>query len=371
VSIFFDARFITVGHTDGISRFSVNLYRELHKLMPITVIVASKEQLSELPADSPHIFESPADSIRELGFAKRMNARGAKVIFSPMQTTGGLGRKFKLVLTIHDLIYYTHRTPPRRFNAAVRLAWRLYHLSFVPQRLLLRKADALVTVSDTSKRAIENARLFAGPVHMIPNAVDDLLAARSDGGKRNSASASSSGTGDPTNGQPIKVVYTGSFMPYKDVETLIRGCSKAFNDVELNLVSPIDSARKAQLERLAVESQTSVIFHNGLTDLDYAQLLDESSLFATASLAEGFCIPVLEAFARGVPVVCSDLEVLREVAAEGAVFFEPGNPQSLGRAIAQAHKTRAELSERALERTKDFSWAESARQLKRVIEGLL
>ncbi len=70
-------------------------------------------------------------------------------------------------------------------------------------------------------------------------------------------------------------------------------------------------------------------------------------------------------------MVCSDLEVLREVAGEGAVFFEPGNPQSLGRAIAQAHKTRAELSERALERTKDFSGAESARQLKRVIEGLL
>jgi glycosyltransferase involved in cell wall biosynthesis len=371
VSIFFDARFITAGHTDGISRFSVNLFRELQKLLPITAIVATKEQLAELPAGSPHVFESPADSIRELGFAHRMNARGAELIFSPMQTTGGLGRKFKLVLTIHDLIYYTHRTPPRRFNVAVRLAWRLYHLSFVPQRLLLRKADALVTVSETSKRAIEKARLFAGPIHVIPNAVDELLTARSDDGKRNSASASSSGTSDPTKEQPFKVVYTGSFMPYKDVETLIRGCSKAFNDVELNLVSPIDPTRKAQLERLAAESQTSVIFHNGLTDLEYAQLLDESSLFATASLAEGFCIPVLEAFARGVPVVCSDLEVLREVAADGAVFFEPGNAEALGRAIAQARETLAELSERALERAKEFSWAESAKQLKRLIEGLL
>ena len=42
------------------------------------------------------------------------------VVFSPMQTMGSLGRRYRLVLTVHDLIYYRHRTPPRDLPAPVR-----------------------------------------------------------------------------------------------------------------------------------------------------------------------------------------------------------------------------------------------------------
>ena len=43
----------------------------------------------------------------------------------PMQTSGSLGRRYGLVLTLHDLIYYRHRTPPPEFAWWVRLCWRL------------------------------------------------------------------------------------------------------------------------------------------------------------------------------------------------------------------------------------------------------
>lgn len=356
MTIFFDARFISANRADGISRFSINLLGELSRILPVTAIVSHAHQVDVLPPSVEHIFESPADSIRELGFARRMNRRRASVVFSPMQTTGGLGRKFKLVLTIHDLIYYSHSAPPPRFSAAVRLIWRLYHLSYWPQRVLLRQAEALVTVSEASKRAIEKARLYAGPIHVIANAVAPEIAAPT-----------------PTNQaltRPFKVVYAGSFMGYKDVETLVRGCSSSTNEIELHLVSPIEQPRRDELQRVADESNTRVVFHDGMSDSDYAALLDQSALMVTASRAEGFCIPVLEAFSRSVPAVCSDLEVLREVAGDGAEFFEPGNPEALAQAVTRALERRDELAWRARQRAQDFSWAKSAQKLKDLLESL-
>ena len=278
MSIFFDARFIRVGHTDGVSRFAINLFRELSKIQSVTAIVSNEAQLAELPEGCDHIVECPVDSPRELGFAKRMNARGASLVFSPMQTTGGIGRKFKLVLTIHDLIYYRHRTPPLEFNPLVRLLWRAYHLSFWPQRWLLRKADALVTVSETSKNEILAARLYSGPIVVIPNAVDERIR-QAPPTRSLIRHGATEGNGD----RPSKVIYMGSFMPYKNVETLIRGCSKHLNDVELHLVSPIGERRRNELAALAARESTVVIFHNGFTDEQYVELLDSCALLVTAS----------------------------------------------------------------------------------------
>lgn len=41
-----------------------------------------------------------------------------------MQTMGPLLRRYPLVTTVHDLIYYEHPTPPRDLPAAVRAIWR-------------------------------------------------------------------------------------------------------------------------------------------------------------------------------------------------------------------------------------------------------
>jgi hypothetical protein len=96
-----------------------------------------------------------------------------------MQTIGPLGRRFGLILTLHDTIYYRHRTPPRDLPWYVRLGWRLFHLSYVPQRLTLDAADVVATVSETS--AAEFARApDPRPVVVVPNApqrLADLLPA--------------------------------------------------------------------------------------------------------------------------------------------------------------------------------------------------
>ena len=84
---------------------------------------------------------------------------------------------------------------------------------------------------------------------------------------------------------------------------------------------------------------------------------------ALPTLHEGFGLPVLEAMARGVPVACSDLPVLREVAGPAAIYFDPHAPGDIAAAIgsllgnATLAGTLRELGET---RAAGFSWAAAA-----------
>jgi glycosyltransferase involved in cell wall biosynthesis len=96
-------------------------------------------------------------------------------------------------------------------------------------------------------------------------------------------------------------------------------------------------------------------------------MLDD--LYAAAAMviaptrAEGFGLPVLEALGRGIPVACSDLPVLREVADECALWFSPGDAAGAAGALRRALQPDPELerlrtSGRA--RARRFTWAAAA-----------
>ena len=82
------------------------------------------------------------------------------------------------------------------------------------------------------------------------------------------------------------------------------------------------------------------------------------------SLFEGWGFPVLEAFSAGVPVVCSDVPSLREVAGGAAVTFEPTRPEDVAaklRRVWEVEGLRRELAERGRARSREFSWERTAR----------
>lgn len=353
IRLFFDARYIRTDFHDGISRFSAELARAVHEQAPeagvdAVFLIHDEAQRRLLPASARtlriHAPTSPLEPFTSL----ILNRRRPDVVFSPMQTIGSLGRRFGLILTLHDTIYYRHRTPPRDLPAAVRIGWRIFHLSYMPQRLVLNSADLVATVSETSERQFAEVRLTKRPVLVLANApqrLDELLPA---------------GSADRADGPPRNIVYMGSFMPYKNVETLVRGMG-GLPGHTLHLLSRISPERRRELEAV-VPDGASVIFHGGVSDAQYAELLNDRAILATLSLDEGYGLPIAEALAFGVPAVVSDLEIFREVAGDGALFVPAQDPAAFAAAVRSLDDTAVRERVIAAGRThmQRFSWDRSA-----------
>jgi glycosyltransferase involved in cell wall biosynthesis len=354
--LWFDGRYIDPVHPDGISRFSLGLIQATAELSEITVMVNSEEQREQLPKhrNIKVFMTNPVSSPRELMHAFKLNNQGVRVLFSPMQTTSGIGRKFKLIYTLHDLIYYRHRTPPADFNFFVRFIWFIYHLSYWPQRRILNMADAVVTVSETTKDQMLINKLTKRPIHVIHNAAD--AAERFEKTPRHDSK---------------QIVYMGSFIGYKNVETLIRGM-KYLPDHILVLLSRVSDRRKAQLQKLADRSNARVQFENGVSDEDYHKWLYRVKALVSASLDEGFGIPIVESMARGCPVVLSDIQIFEEVAGPAGLRFPPFNEVAFSEQIKRLsdRRTWKLQSELGLDQAQFFTWEDSAELLVELSEKL-
>ena len=354
MKLFFDARYIRTDFHDGISRFSTELAAEVAKIADVTFLICDEAQTGLLPKNAAILKIHRPTSIREPFTALLLNKYQPDVVFSPLQTMGSFGKKFKLILTSHDMIYYHFRTPPQQFSPLLRLGWRLYHLTYIPQRLALNAADAVVTVSETTKKEFEKTKLTKRPIIVVPNAPRTL--------SRSHTSLVNT---------PRSLIYMGSFMPYKNVETLIETL-RFLPDHTLHLLSRIAPERKAQLEAQKPRG-AHIVFHNGVSDDEYAALLQGNAVLVSASRYEGYGLPVAEGLALGVPAVLSDIPIFHEVAGNGALFADPDDAQAFAAQIASLDEDtlRHELGKKGNAYISQYSWHESAGRLIKAAESLL
>ena len=342
-----DCRYVRVGRHDGISRFTAGVVAALAARHEVTMLVSDERQLDKLP-DQPHRLVSDPTSVREPLVALQVNALRPDVVWSPMQTMGSWGRRYRLVLTLHDLIYYTNRTPPPEFAAPLRLLWRLYHLAWWPQRLLLDRADAVVTVSETTRAEMTRHRLTSRPVTVVSNAADPVEEA-------------------PPRAAPDArdLVYMGSFMPYKDVATLARALP-LLDGYRLHLMSRVSERERASLVRLAPAG--SLVFHDGASDDEYRAVLLGATAVVTASRAEGFGIPLVEGMALGTPAVVTDIPIFREIGGGAALYAAAGSPSAFAAAVRRLEGEWAARSAASVRQAARFSWTASADVLLELLE---
>ena len=351
MKIAFDCRYVRIDHHDGISRFSARLVEQIAPLVSqrgdeLVMLISDDRQLAMLPELPFHKISAPT-SPREPFVAAQINKLEPDIVFSPMQTIGARGRKFKLVLTVHDLIYYSHPTPPRQFSWPLRLLWRLYHTAWWPQKILLAHSDAVVAVSETTKKLILENKLTTKPVYVVHNAADQPSVIRD---------------GRPAGDRSRSIVYMGSFMPYKNVETLVKAVA-LIPGFTLHLTSRISEQDQLRLTALAPQAQ--IHFHNGISDEDYFDLLTHATALVSASKDEGFGIPLVEAMSLGTPIVVSDIPIFHEIGGEAALFASANNPQEFADAILSLtdEKTWKKISALSITQAARFSWKKSASEL--------
>lgn len=348
MKLFFDARYIRTDFHDGVSRYSFEVAHALAKLHPVIFIIWDDGQIDLLPKHAKTIKIHKPDSLLEPFTSFVLNKYHPDVVFSPMQAMGSIGRRFKLILTLHDMIYYIHRLPPPSAKGIVRPIWRLFHMSYWPQRLVLNQADVVATVSQTSRQEITAAQLTKRPLIVISNAARDLSPLL----KKSVMQADQ---------PPKNLVFMGTLLPYKNAETLIKAM-EYLPGRTLHLCSKVKPDRKAELAEL-IPKGADVVFHNGVSDEQYAALLANDAIMVSASKAEGFGLPLAEALQLGVPAVVSNKPYFKEIAgAGGAIFAEEDIP----RAFAAGIESLNELAKRQAQikagksAVAKFSWDTSA-----------
>jgi glycosyltransferase involved in cell wall biosynthesis/GT2 family glycosyltransferase len=115
-----------------------------------------------------------------------------------------------------------------------------------------------------------------------------------------------------------------------------------------------------------MKDKDRVCFAGFVSKGDLAGLYKHASLYVFPSLYEGFGIPMLEAFASGVPVLCSNTSSLPEIGKNAVLTFNPNKPKEISSAIQTIISNPSlyeELKARAYKRLEAFSWERHAKRL--------
>ncbi len=360
MKLLYDARYIRPDFHDGISRYTTELANAVAKQTKVTFIISDEKQLALLPDNADFIKIHPPISPLEPFTSIILNRYKPDVVFSPLFSMGTIGRKFKLILTSHDMIYVHHPEPPLDIkNPLVRIGWRAYYSTKIPMSITLNSADIVNTVSESAKKEFEAAHLTKRPVIVTPNApkhLDDLLETLPDVSKK----------------EPRNIVYMGAFISYKNVETLIKGM-KYLPDYTLHLLSHLPPEERYRELVALIPEGAKVIWHKGVSDQEYAEVLADNAIAASASLDEGFGLPVVESARLGIPNVLTDMPVFHEVAGDGALYFDGNDPADFAQKIRELDDKdlRLKLSNAGIEHVKRYSWDASATSLLKAITSLL
>jgi glycosyltransferase involved in cell wall biosynthesis len=196
----------------------------------------------------------------------------------------------------------------------------------------IRRADATRAVSTFTARLIEDVR--GRPPSATFTAFSDLSAF----------------TQHPVAPLPDcpTLLFVGSLEPYKNVEVLAgawRLLAPSQPDARLVLVG--DGSQRAVVEKLVAEFPDRVEHHAWLDPDAVAQALDESTLLVLPSWPEGLGRVVIEAFARGRPVVATNGGGIPDLVTDGVegLLVPPFDNETLAVAIGRILDDR-ELAER-------------------------
>lgn len=157
------------------------------------------------------------------------------------------------------------------------------------------------------------------------------------------------------------VLCVAAVRPHKNQELLIRALPELPGDVVVVLAGRHEPYAE-RLRELAMGLGVSarVRMTGYISDPELERLWELAACAAFPTRAEGFGMPVLEAMARGVPLACSDIPVLREVGGDVPRYFDPADPASAATVI-RAVLGDAERGRSGVKRAARFSWSEAAR----------
>lgn len=172
-------------------------------------------------------------------------------------------------------------------------------------------------------------------------------------------------------------IYTGNAYPHKNLPFLISCWKEVYEKTQTELILVCGRSIFAKrIEAMVTEMSAKnwVEFRGYLTDEQLAFVYTKASFYVFPTLMEGFGIPGLDAMNSSLPVLCSNLPVLKEIYGSAAEYFDPRDESDLQQKAIDLIKSSAKrkrLIKAGSERVKQFSWENMARQTLSVYHAVL
>jgi len=170
------------------------------------------------------------------------------------------------------------------------------------------------------------------------------------------------------------IIYIGNAFPYKNVPIVL----EALGNINKKIYFVYTSSRNVFVNRLVATAERlgvkeSLIITGYVPDSDLAILYKSAECLVFPSLSEGFGLPGVEAMASDCPVICSDIEVFREVYADAALYFNPKSPRDLANKINELLNKpdlRESLIKKGHIQAGKYSWKSLALETLNIYKGL-
>lgn len=355
-----DLLYLVPGETGGRETYARELVPAMRELAPDLELVAfvNRDAGSRFVAELGEGIEAvivPVSArnraqwaLGELGLVS-MAARRARVeLLHSMANFAPAWGPFRRVVTIHDLQYMA---------VPELLSWPVRKTTHGMVSIAAHRAHRIIAVSGAGRdEIVAGLGIPRECVDVVPNGVRTPPSAPMTVRVREHHRL----------GERRVILSVATNLPHKNLPVLLDALALIDPGDRPLLVLAGHGTQEQALwtQALAAGVAEDVRLLGGLSRDELDSMYAITDCLVLPTLHEGFGLPAIEAMARSVPVVCSDIPALREVAGSAALYFDPRAPEQIATRIAEAITDPAladQMRVRGRKRAAEFSWDAAGR----------
>lgn len=296
----------------------------------------------------------------EAGIKKALKREKIDIFLSPDGWLC-LSSQVKTINVIHDLNFVHH---PEFSN----FWYRKYYRFFFPR--FARKADFLVTVSEFSKEDIvKNYHIDTAKIKVVYNGIANDFFEISEEEKKT--------VQQQLTGAIPYFIFVGTANRRKNIINILEAFDvfRAKNHEAKLVFAGMNKYWDREMRSFLQKMQFSkdVIFTGYIPTVQLNKIISSSVALLYPSLFEGFGVPIVEAFACGLPVITSRVTAMPEVAGDAALLVDPFSVDEIVSAMERIFtdkKLCQDLILKGKKRIPLFQWSKSAHDLWQIIEDI-
>jgi len=271
-----------------------------------------------------------------------------------------LGSATKQIAVIHDINFH-------HYPQDLGFFYRHYYNIFMP--LFAKTANKIATVSEFSKSdLVQTYKIFPEKISVVYNGINEGYKVLNEQEKQSTRAAFSAGKN--------YFLFVGSMSPRKNLARLIEAFAlfkkHSLSDFKLVLAGG-NLWGESTLHALIAKHQLKeeILFTGRVSQDDLEKIMGSAYALTFVSYFEGFGIPLVEAMACEVPIICSKESCMPEIAGDAARYVDAFDVEDIAKGMKELtdnNDLRKRLIEAGIAQRAKFSWQTAAEKLWQIIE---